>query len=224
MQARYYDPVGRMLSVDPIAGEAGDIFSFNRYTYANNDPISNIDLDGKQAEDAAEVEADFIRARQENLLRPLPPYQPPDPIISSIQTAQEAEANQEILHPGSAAKAFNDAVDRILNPTPESSQVSEAKISNRTPGADGKRGSTGGPGSGKRFPAEPPEVKAEKEGVPCVYCGTPTTNRSGQPNSRERDHIDPRSRGGNNSPENERDSCRSCNRRKGSKNPDEWRQ
>ncbi|KOR42812.1 hypothetical protein ADT25_13695 [Xanthomonas oryzae] len=67
-----------------------------------------------------------------------------------------------------------------------------------------------------------PEQKAGKEGIPCAYCGTPTTNKPGQPNSRERDHIDPKSRGGNNSQENERDSCRTCNREKGSRNPDEW--
>lgn len=39
----------------------------------------------------------------------------------------------------------------------------------------------------------------------------------------ERDHIDPGSRGGNNTSENERDSCRTCNREKGARNPDEWR-
>ena len=80
-----------------------------------------------------------------------------------------------------------------------------------------------GPGAKKRFPAESPEVRAGKEGVPCRYCGKPTTNEPGKPNSRERDHIDPKSRGGNNSKENEGGSCRSCNRSKGKQNPDEWK-
>ncbi|MEO5831033.1 MAG: RHS repeat-associated core domain-containing protein [Rhodanobacter sp.] len=48
MQARYYDPVvARFLSVDPKAPAAGNAFNFNRYTYANNNPINNIDPDGR---------------------------------------------------------------------------------------------------------------------------------------------------------------------------------
>ncbi|HEX8063005.1 MAG TPA: RHS repeat-associated core domain-containing protein [Allosphingosinicella sp.] len=98
----------------------------------------------------------------------------------------------------------------------------EAVVSDREPGRDGKRGATGGPGAGKRFPAESPEVRESKDGVPCVYCDEETTNEPGHPNSRERDHIDPRKRGGNDSEENERDSCRTCNRSKGSKSVEEW--
>lgn len=48
MQARYYDPaIGRFLSVDPIAPKPGDAFSFNRHAYVNNNPIGNIDPDGR---------------------------------------------------------------------------------------------------------------------------------------------------------------------------------
>jgi 5-methylcytosine-specific restriction endonuclease McrA len=94
--------------------------------------------------------------------------------------------------------------------------------SDREPGTDGKKGSTGGPGAGKIFKPETPEQKAEKEGAKCRYCGVETTNEAGHPNSRERDHIDPKSRGGNNSSENEGQSCRTCNRSKGARNPDEW--
>jgi RHS repeat-associated protein len=49
MQARYYDPaVGRFLSTDASKPSAGSAFTFNRYAYANNNPIGNVDLDGKQ--------------------------------------------------------------------------------------------------------------------------------------------------------------------------------
>ena len=42
MQARYYDPsTGRLLSVDPVQPAAGNSFNFNRYDYANNNPIKD---------------------------------------------------------------------------------------------------------------------------------------------------------------------------------------
>ena len=46
MQARYYQPTGRFPSPDPVRPVAGNIYSFNRYAYANNNPIANIDPTG----------------------------------------------------------------------------------------------------------------------------------------------------------------------------------
>jgi len=37
------------LSVDPKPPKAGDVFGFNRYDYANNNPVINIDPDGRYA-------------------------------------------------------------------------------------------------------------------------------------------------------------------------------
>ena len=46
MQARYYLPIGRFLSPDPVRPAPGNLFSFNRYAYANNNPIVNTDPTG----------------------------------------------------------------------------------------------------------------------------------------------------------------------------------
>ncbi len=54
MQARHYDPVGRFLSEDPVGPEPGNIFSFNRYAYANNNPVRFTDPTGRCAGGAAD--------------------------------------------------------------------------------------------------------------------------------------------------------------------------
>ena len=60
MQARYYDPViGRFYSNDPIGFR--DVHSFNRYTYANNNPYKYIDPDGKESISAVLADND-VRA------------------------------------------------------------------------------------------------------------------------------------------------------------------
>jgi RHS repeat-associated protein len=50
MHARYYDPLmGRFVSVDPtwVSADLGKPQTWNRYSYVLNNPISNIDPDGK---------------------------------------------------------------------------------------------------------------------------------------------------------------------------------
>ena len=196
--ARHYDPVvGRFLAVDSVGFTEDNPQMFNRYAYANNNPYKYVDPDGRAVQS--------IFGGLGNILI----------IGGAITYLNTTPQQRKILGDG-----FSRFVDGLLRN--ENSSGDGSTKSDRKPGADGKSGSTGGPGAGKRFKPESPEVKADKEGVPCRYCGQGTTNRPGHPSSRERDHIDPKSRGGNNSPENEGDSCRTCNRSKGAKNPDEW--
>lgn len=54
MQQRYYDPsIGRFLSVDSVKPDANTVGSFNRYTYAQNNPYTFIDPDGRYTCDAS---------------------------------------------------------------------------------------------------------------------------------------------------------------------------
>jgi len=47
--ARWYDPViGRFTGIDPVAFQEGNIHSFNRYAYANNNPYVYVDPDGNR--------------------------------------------------------------------------------------------------------------------------------------------------------------------------------
>jgi RHS repeat-associated protein len=57
MQARYYDPMfNRFLSQDPSPPQAGNIFNFNTYAYADNSPTNNVDKDGRCIWDGCIVE------------------------------------------------------------------------------------------------------------------------------------------------------------------------
>lgn len=48
--ARWYDPnTGRFMAIDPVGVDEGNIHSFNRYAYANNNPYKFVDPDGRNA-------------------------------------------------------------------------------------------------------------------------------------------------------------------------------
>ncbi|HEV2679148.1 MAG TPA: RHS repeat-associated core domain-containing protein [Rhodanobacter sp.] len=127
MQARYYDPAtGRFLSVDPVTPTAGNAFNFSRYAYANSNPVMHTDPDGRQSEDAARAEADFVEAQQAN--RFLPPVQPLSPVISAMEATANVEANEDILNPGAKAKAFNDAINDISRSVADSTAKSESSL------------------------------------------------------------------------------------------------
>lgn len=52
MQARYYDPViGRFMAIDPVEVNPESPISFNRYAYANSNPMRFIDPDGRMSKE-----------------------------------------------------------------------------------------------------------------------------------------------------------------------------
>lgn len=65
MQQRYYDPViAQFLSVDPVAANGSDGSNFNRYWYANNNPYSYMDPDGRFATAFVANPTFIVRAAQ----------------------------------------------------------------------------------------------------------------------------------------------------------------
>ena len=50
MQQRYYDPIGRFISPDPIVPSPGNLSEFNRYDYVGDNPVNRIDPDGRYPE------------------------------------------------------------------------------------------------------------------------------------------------------------------------------
>ncbi len=66
MGARYYDPVaGRFVSKDPVGFDEGNIQSFNRYAYANDNPYKYVDPDGRVVVDVLFVAYDVYELATE---------------------------------------------------------------------------------------------------------------------------------------------------------------
>ena len=194
------------MSIDPTTFlQTGNPSYFNRYAYTLNDPINLIDPDGQQARRPPNIR----RGRQN---------------FASVGTQlrfdaamrRNTELGNELFGEGTpriSPRFEGNIGNRQIRQLERSNDVLARQIRNRD--SETMEGSSGGPGEGKRFPAEGREIRESMEGVPCTFCGRRTTNESGRPNSRERDHSDAKSRGGNNSAGNENQSCRTCNRSKG---------
>jgi len=56
MQARYYDLEAGFLSADPLRPIAGNIYNFNRYVFADDNPILNSDATGEQTDSKSRPE------------------------------------------------------------------------------------------------------------------------------------------------------------------------
>jgi len=92
---------------------------------------------------------------------------------------------------------------------------------NMTPLEELPKGSTGGPGAGKRFPDSVGRIEEGQPMPRCTYCRDQTTREKG-PKQYQREHVEPRSKGGNNTEDNYTPGCRTCNLKKLNRNPTEW--
>jgi len=115
MQARYYDPAtGRFLSTDPVEHSAGALLGFNRYDYASNNPIANVDPNGKQ-----EVPVETPR-----------PDEGVDAAGSPLEGPNMADASPFRAMPGESSSDFASrqayAFER-MDSTPEKNAADDAK-------------------------------------------------------------------------------------------------
>ena len=236
--ARYYsNGLGRFVTSDwsatPVPVPYADLTdpqSLNQYSYVRNIPTVKVDADGHDGGVGTDVEVDMEMVKQ--TLQQLGPAGGPLLAVAGTvglvvtDVIGIAIIGHEIAHPsptvgqsnaderaaiqqGSQERAAqNGGVDPQAAPEPAAAA-----------GGAGK-GSKGGPTAGKRFT---PSDRAKDAGKNCVYCGQKTTEKAGKPNSRETDHVHPRSRNGNRTPKNRAPACRTCNRSKSNKTPAEWK-
>jgi RHS repeat-associated protein len=165
MQARYYDPViGHFLSADPASSEASDYFGFNRYAYASNNPVLNIDPDGRQSAQPQKLPQYYS----------MDPRQ--DPLLSTTGKAIAAD----VMFVVGAATNDHDmqatAVDAMADAT-SGGNGSEAVITLMMMG-DGGKGEGGAPG-GKTSTLSPGPFA--KESIP-GHMGRPTAAEQRQVN------------------------------------------
>jgi RHS repeat-associated protein len=196
MGARYYDPVvGRFISTDPVGVDEANVHGFNRYAYANNNPLRYTDPDGRFAV----------------------------PLGRIVFTAAYEAATA--LGAARLGGFVGGALWAILNESGADSEAGAAQNSpaaSDRPNTDGEKDGKRNFDRDQR--AKALDRAKDESGVPrCAYCGQSLANESGQPNSAEIDHVTAHSRGGKTIEDNSAASCRTCNRSKGAKELDtEW--
>jgi len=95
----------------------------------------------------------------------------------------------------------------------------------RSEGADSggqpRAGESGGPGAGKDFGEKTKDEIRDRDGNICVFCKRDTTREPG-PDQSNVDHAQPKADGGNNTPNNGQNTCRTCNLDKGRRTTGEF--
>lgn len=93
MQARYYDPqINRFLSIDPDAIASGDPETFNRYSYADNNPVTNIDPTGRSTCADAKCLYSFIDKTLPSSNPQPPPVNGNEGILENSQVGRYVQA------------------------------------------------------------------------------------------------------------------------------------
>jgi RHS repeat-associated protein len=237
--ARYYSSqYGRFMTPDWSSGAVpipyaslSDPQTLNLYEYVRNNPLSIIDADGHEGG----WWRDLWRGLANATYRPISTmiqhpivtakaigHSVAHPIATAhgIKTSVSVTVTGVVHGNGEAIGVTIGTVGMLLIPgAGEAGEGAEAAEAAAEAGETAIEGSSGGTTAGKRFTdAE----RAQDAGKNCTYCGGETTEKPGLPNSRQTDHIFPRSRGGNTTPGNRAPACASCNQSKGARTPSEW--
>lgn len=241
--ARYFESnVGRFMTPDWAARPTavpyavfGDPQSLNLYIYVRNDPVTRADADGHQdpplspiTPDSANSECryehcnDTPQAQNNASTVPIVLPAPPGPIVlpalgeaakDLVGGIIETLAVPFIIADYLISPSYpvgRDSTDQPLPPsTSQQGAVDTTTMESRRPSADVRRradeAATGADGK-----------------LHCAYCGRELTTESGRSNSREFDHVNPYSQSRDSSAGNIKDACRTCNRQKGGRTPEEW--
>jgi RHS repeat-associated protein len=221
----YHEGLARFLTPDEFTGGPVDAFSsndplpdsplpyaditnpqsLNKYAYTYNNPLRYTDPDGHIVDtlidvgaivyDVSAVVADVIT--QSDQL---------DTDVQALGADVVSALVPGLTGGGAAVRLANKADDvvdagRILRKSEDIKAIVP------------KRGSAGGPGSGKRAsPKQRAEALKENDGR-CVFCGK---------KAEEVDHAIPKSRGGDTTKKNLQPTCRKCNRQKYTKTTKEF--
>lgn len=112
--ARYYDPyLGRFMGVDPAGVNPSDPFTFNRYSYGNNNPYRFIDPNGWQS---ADTSCDEVCEEEQARKARAAPFKQVAQGASDIADAVDAEASSPMnwVPLGGVVKKVGKVVEKVV--------------------------------------------------------------------------------------------------------------
>ncbi len=225
--ARQYDPItGRWNGLDVLSER---YYAWSPYHYGYNNPIKNIDPDGrsiwtKVAKAAFRISKTIAKEGINGLKKGANWADTVSDLVDNGKTVldDKASAGDRVIAGLSLASEFlpvsiGDATDvykgskKLLGIVDGAGDASKAI-------KKGKRAFS------NKDRTEGFDKSKDTDGKPrCEYCGTELDPKKGSPNSYEADHRDPYAKGGESNQDNLAPACRDCNRSKGKKDLDtEW--
>ena len=197
MQQRYYDPgIGRFLSVDPVTALSDPVGYFGRYHYANNNPYTFTDPDGRAWGLASKVVKVIIKGGDVGAT-----------VAGAVEDARvlfsrDATVGQRLMAAGSLA-------------TEVASPVSARDVKAGIAAVDSAKSKYK---AGADFSQKTKRETAANADSKCEYCGIDTVQAKRSEhgvtpprNEGVTDRVTPKSKGGDNSPGNAAHACRDCN-------------